>query len=163
MSELVIDAKGLTRVYRVGDGDMVALDHVDLRVARGEFVAIMGASGSGKSTSMAILGCLDRPTNGHYLLRRRRCRLSGGAGARPHPQRKAGLRLPELQPAGPHQRARECRPAAVLFASRHRPCGGSAAAAHAPPWRVSALPAGKTIRRRNCRAASSSASRSPGR
>ena len=67
MGDPVIDIKGATRIYHVGDVDVVALDHVDLRVEPGEFVAIMGASGSGKSTLMAILGCLERPSQGAYF------------------------------------------------------------------------------------------------
>ena len=66
MSVPVIDAKGLSRVFRVGDVDVHALRGVDLRIDEGEFVAIIGASGSGKSTLMAIIGCLDRPTAGEY-------------------------------------------------------------------------------------------------
>ena len=68
MSGAVIEVKGLSRTYKVGDVEVRALDGVDLRVEEGDFVAIMGASGSGKSTLMAILGCLDRPTSGSYRL-----------------------------------------------------------------------------------------------
>ena len=63
----LIEARGLVKLYRMGDSVVRALDGVDLEIAQGEFVAITGASGSGKSTMMHVLGCLDRPTSGRYL------------------------------------------------------------------------------------------------
>jgi len=70
VSAPIIDLRGVTKTYRLGDVEVHALRGVDVTVVRGEFVAIMGASGSGKSTLMNILGCLDRPTTGRYLLER---------------------------------------------------------------------------------------------
>lgn len=64
----VIELNGITRVYDTGSVSVEALRGIDLEVSKGEFISIMGASGSGKSTLMNILGCLDRPTSGSYLL-----------------------------------------------------------------------------------------------
>jgi putative ABC transport system ATP-binding protein len=64
----VIDARNLRKTYRVGDQEIRALDGVDVRIDRGEMVAITGSSGSGKSTLMQVLGCLDRPDSGDYFL-----------------------------------------------------------------------------------------------
>ena len=61
-STTVIDLEKVHKVYGEGEAEVRALDGVDLRVRRGEFVAVMGASGSGKSTCMNIVGCLDAPT-----------------------------------------------------------------------------------------------------
>jgi len=68
MSDWVIEAEDITKVYRMGDIEVHALCGVDVRIARGEIVSIMGPSGSGKTTLMNILGCLDRPTSGSYSL-----------------------------------------------------------------------------------------------
>jgi len=67
MSE-VIRVQGLQKVYRMGDVEVPALRGINLTIEHGEFVAVMGSSGSGKSTFMKILGCLDRPTSGNYWL-----------------------------------------------------------------------------------------------
>ncbi len=67
MSHL-IEIRDLRKTYAVGDEPVHALDGVNATIDNGEFVAIMGASGSGKSTMLNILGCLDTPTSGSYLL-----------------------------------------------------------------------------------------------
>ncbi len=64
----LIELQALSKRYGAGEGEVLALDRVNLKIERGEFVAIMGPSGSGKSTLMNIFGCLDRPTEGTYLL-----------------------------------------------------------------------------------------------
>lgn len=59
---------GIRKIFHVGDQEVAALDGIDLTIKKGEFAALMGPSGSGKSTLMNILGCLDRPTEGSYML-----------------------------------------------------------------------------------------------
>ena len=65
----LIELTGITKTYGQGTAAFQALKGVDLTIARGEFAAIMGASGSGKSTMMNLLGCLDTPTSGRYLFK----------------------------------------------------------------------------------------------
>src|SRR4028119_1307653 len=71
---VVIRLEDVSKVYGIGNTEVRALNGVSLIVEKGEYCAIMGASGSGKSTAMNIIGCLDRPTSGRYY-------LDGGDGA----------------------------------------------------------------------------------
>ena len=64
----VAELQGISKIYGSGDLEVKALDQLNLTVQEGDFLAVMGASGSGKSTAMNILGCLDRPTEGTYRL-----------------------------------------------------------------------------------------------
>jgi len=68
MSDCVAELINVSKVYGSGDSEVRALDGLNLRVNRGDFLAVMGASGSGKSTAMNIIGCLDRPSAGTYRL-----------------------------------------------------------------------------------------------
>ena len=64
----LIEAREVTKVYSLGDIDVRALEKVSVTIEKGDFLSIMGPSGSGKSTFMNIIGCLDKPTDGQYLL-----------------------------------------------------------------------------------------------
>jgi len=64
----LLETQEISKVYQLGEISLNALNQVSLTIEKGEFISIMGPSGSGKSTFMNILGCLDRPTSGRYLL-----------------------------------------------------------------------------------------------
>jgi putative ABC transport system ATP-binding protein len=68
VADSIAELQGLCRVYTRGASRIVALDGVSLSLRAGEFLAVMGPSGSGKTTLLSLLGCLDRPTQGRYLL-----------------------------------------------------------------------------------------------
>ena len=64
----LIEFREVCKYYQMGDTTVKAADHISFQIRKGEFVAIVGQSGSGKSTCMNIIGCLDVPTSGTYLL-----------------------------------------------------------------------------------------------
>jgi putative ABC transport system ATP-binding protein len=68
-AEPLIELRDVTKIYGAGDAEVRALSGVSFSIARGELVAVIGASGSGKSTCMNVVGCLDRPSAGSYLFR----------------------------------------------------------------------------------------------
>ncbi len=68
MNNTVVEARNLTKMYKMGEMEVHALRGLNVDIRRGEIISIMGPSGSGKSTLMNMLGCLDRPTSGDYYL-----------------------------------------------------------------------------------------------
>jgi len=67
----IIELKDVCKYYTMGDQTVKALDHINLSIVKNEYIAFIGSSGSGKSTMMNILGCLDKPTEGDYLLNKK--------------------------------------------------------------------------------------------
>lgn len=64
----LIEFQKVSKIYHMGDSTVIAANEISMQIYKGEFVAIVGSSGSGKSTCMNIIGCLDVPTSGTYLL-----------------------------------------------------------------------------------------------
>ena len=64
----LIEFRNVLKIYKMGEHEVRALNDVSFKIEKGDMVGIMGASGSGKSTAMNIMGCLDRPTSGKYFL-----------------------------------------------------------------------------------------------
>jgi len=67
MSDIIVETRDLSRTFRVGSQEIMALDSLSLQIAKGEFVGIMGPSGSGKTTLLNLLGCLDQPSSGSIV------------------------------------------------------------------------------------------------
>ena len=85
----LVELEAVSKVYRIGDQEIRALDHIDLQIETGEFVSIIGPSGSGKSTLMHLLGCLDAPTTG-------RMNICGNDLSKASQDRLAGVRNREI-------------------------------------------------------------------
>lgn len=85
----MIELKNISKIYGKDDNKVVALNRINLKIEKGEYVSIMGTSGSGKSTCMNIIGCLDRPTAGSYL-------LNGNEVANLNPVQQAHIRNKEI-------------------------------------------------------------------
>jgi ATPase subunit of ABC transporter with duplicated ATPase domains len=114
----VITVRNLTKTYIVGEVQVKALRGINLDVQPGEFLAVSGTSGSGKSTFMHIVGCLDKPTSGQYLLDGEDVsRMSKDALAAVR-NKKIGFVLPGFQPAVADLGARQRRIAAALREGR---------------------------------------------
>ena len=96
MAKNLVELRDVYKIYGEGlESEVRALDGVSLTIDRGEFVAVVGQSGSGKSTMMNVLGCLDIPTRGTYHPGRQRdVQRADGQGAVPHPQQADRLHLP---------------------------------------------------------------------
>ncbi len=95
----LIEFQQVCKYYYMGDTTVTAADHISFQIYKGEFVAIVGSSGSGKSTCMNIIGCLDVPSEGTYLLGGQDVGQMNKNRAGRDPQRAAGLHLPAVQPA----------------------------------------------------------------
>jgi len=67
MSDIIVETRDLSKAFRVGSQEIMALDSLSLQIAKGEFVGIMGPSGSGKTTLLNLLGCLDQPSSGSIV------------------------------------------------------------------------------------------------
>ena len=98
--------RDVSKVYGSGETEVRALNGLDLDVLRGDYLAVMGASGSGKSTAMNVLGCLDRPTSGSYWLNGSAVERLDGAPLPDRPHKELGFVFSQFPPL-PHSHATE--------------------------------------------------------
>ena len=117
MSENVIQLDGVTKVFLTDEVETHALAGIHLEIKKGEYFSISGPSGCGKSTLLSILGLLDSPTDGSYILNGRARAGTITQRTRPRSQPGDWLHLSGIQPDRRPHRLRECRTAADL--SRH--------------------------------------------
>ncbi len=97
MTNNLVELRDVYKIYGEGlESEVRALDGVSLSIRKGEFVAVVGQSGSGKSTMMNVLGCLDIPTRGDLSPGRHGRPGADGQGAVPHPQQADRLYLPAV-------------------------------------------------------------------
>ena len=103
----LVELRNVSKIYRLGDEEIRALDDVTLDIEEGEFISIIGPSGSGKSTLMHILGCLDSPTHGTIQLDGVMIQDASSRQLAAHPQPQNRVRVPVLQSAAQAQRRAE--------------------------------------------------------
>ena len=116
----------MTKVFYTDEVETHALSGIHLTVNKGEYVAMAGPSGCGKSTLLSIIGLLDTPTDGSYMLNGQAGREPGFRRARAHPQPGDRLHLPEFQPDRRSHGVRERRAAADLSQACRRRSARSA-------------------------------------
>ena len=150
----LIDVRNLTKTYWLGEVTVNALQGVTVDIEKGSYVAIMGASGSGKSTFMNLLGCLDRPTSGHYLLDGIPVESLDRDQLAEIRNQKIGFVFQNFNLL-PRMNALENVKLPLLYKDTDTPDADEQAATRAGRWSV--WPAGSTIFPRSSRAGSSSA------
>ena len=110
----VIETTDISKVYRMGTEEIHALRSVTITIQRGEYVAFMGPSGSGKSTLMNIVGCLDTPSGGQYVLNGKDVSNMSDNQLADVRNKEIGFVFQTLQPAAPRYVPRQRGPAAHL-------------------------------------------------
>ena len=145
-TEPLLKLDGVTKVFLTDEVETHALSGIHMEIAKGEYVSIAGPSGCGKSTLLSILGLLDSPSAGQYLLNGRPVAELAGVGARARPQPRDRVHLPELQPDWRSHGVRERGAAAHLSRDEGRRAqaarrGRARARRHGAPREAPAQPA----------------------